>query len=66
MLALRALLGFERWQSATEDLPLGSVRDHISCIGGVEASRIQVVLDGISPSRFRATSWSFPAMNDWV
>ena len=33
---------------------------------GVEASRIEVVLDGVSPSRFGATSWSFPAMNVWI
>ena len=65
-LALRALLGFERWQSANKGLPLGSVKDHLGSIGCVEASRIEVVLDGISPSRFGATSWSFPAMNYWV
>ena len=34
--------------------------------GGVETSRVEVVLDGISPSRFGATSWCFPAMNYWV
>ena len=27
---------------------------------------MEVVLDGISPSSFLATSWSFPAMNVWV
>ena len=27
---------------------------------------IEVELDGISPFRFGATSWSFPAMNYWV
>ena len=42
---LRALLGFERWQSANRGLPLGSVKDHQGSIGGVEASRIKVVLD---------------------
>ena len=56
---LGALLGFERWQSANKDLPLGSVKYHLGSIGGVEASRIEVVFDGISPSRFGATSWSF-------
>ena len=66
LLDLRAVLGFERWQSANKGLPLGSVKDHLGSIGGVEASRIDVVLDGISPSRFGATSWSFPAMNYWV
>ena len=24
------------------------------------------MLGGIGPSRFGATTWSFPAMNDWV
>ena len=43
-----------------------SVEDHLSIIGGVEASRMEVMLDGISPSSFGATSWSFPAMNVWV
>ena len=42
---LRALLGFERWQSANKELPLGSVKDHLGSIGGVEASRIEIVLD---------------------
>ena len=60
------MLVFERWQSAYKGLPLGSVRYHLGSIGGVEASRRQVVLDGISPSRFGANSWSFPTMNDWV
>ena len=37
-------------------------------ICGVEASRImiEVMLDGISPSGFGATSESFTAMNVWV
>ena len=26
---------------------------------------MEVVLDGISPSSFGTTSWSFPAMNAW-
>ena len=47
-----------------KDLPLGLVKDHLGSIGGVEASRIEVVLDRISQSSFRATSWSFPAMID--
>ena len=29
-------------------------------------AEINVLLDGISPSRFGATSWSFPATNYWV
>ena len=66
LLDLRALLGFQRWQSAKKGLPLGSVKDHLGSIGGVEASIIEIVLYGISPSRFGATSWSFPAMNYWV
>ena len=47
LLDLRALLGFERWQSANKSLPLGSVKDHLGSIGGVEASIIiiEVVLD---------------------
>ena len=57
---------FERWQSANKCLPQGSVKDHLGSIGGVDDSRIEVVLDGISPSSFGATSWSFPAMNVWV
>ena len=27
---------------------------------------MEVVLDGIIPSSFGATSWSFPAMNVWI
>ena len=42
-----------------------SVKYHLSSIGGVEASRMEVVLYGISPSSFEATSWSFAAMNVW-
>ena len=46
LLDLRALLGFERRQSANKGLPLGSVKDHLGGIGGVEASRIiEIVLD---------------------
>ena len=40
LLDLRAMLGFERWQSANKGLPLGSVMDHLGSIDGVEASRI--------------------------
>ena len=43
----RALLGLERWQSANKGLPLGTVKDHLGSIGGVEASRIEVVLDNV-------------------
>ena len=52
ILDLRALQGFEHWQSiiSNKGLPLGSVKDHPGSIGGVDASRIEVVLDGISPS----------------
>ena len=60
---LRALLGFERWQSAKKGLSLGSVKDHLGSIDGVEASRVEVVLDWISPSSFEAASWSFPTMD---
>ena len=66
ILYLRAPVRFEHWQSINKGLPLGSVKDHLGSIGGVKASCIQVVLDGISPSSFGATSWSFPAMNYWV
>ena len=45
LLDLRALLGFERRRSANKGLPLGSVKDHLGSIGGVEASRIEIVLD---------------------
>ena len=45
LLDLRALLGLERWQSANKGLPLGSVEDRLGSIGGVEASRIEVVFD---------------------
>ena len=50
LLYLRTLLGFERWQFSNKDLPMGSVKDHLGTIGGVEASRIEVVLEEISPS----------------
>ena len=50
------LLGFERWQSANKGLQLGSVKDHLGSTGGVEASRMEFVLDGISHG-------SFPAIN---
>ena len=63
---LKALLGFERWQSTKKGLPLRSVKDNLGSIGDVEASRIEVALDGISPSSFGATSWYFPTMNYWV
>ena len=44
LLDLRAmLLGFERWQSANKGLSRGSVIDHLGSIGGVEASRMEVV-----------------------
>ena len=59
LLDLRALLWFEHWQSAHEGLPRGSV----GSIGGVEASRIEIVLDGIRPFSCGAAYWSFPAMN---
>ena len=44
---------------------MGSVKYHLGSVGGVEASRIEVVLDGISSSSFGATFCSFPAMNVW-
>ena len=53
------LLGFERWQSANKGLPLGSVKDHLGSIGVVEASRMEVVLDGISPPSFGGGLWVF-------
>ena len=43
LLDLLALL--ERRQSANKGLPLGLVKDHLGSIGGVEASRIEIVLD---------------------
>ena len=61
---LRALVGFEHWQSINKALPLWLVKYHLASIGGVEASRMEVVLDEISPHRgFGATSWPFPALN---
>ena len=45
LLDLRAMLGFERWQSANKGLPLGSVIDQVGGIDGVEASRMEVVFD---------------------
>ena len=48
LLVLRALLGFERWQYANKGLPLGSVKDHLGSIGGVEASRIEDPLGSIT------------------
>ena len=45
LLGLRAMLGFERWQSANKDLPLVSVKDHLGSIDGVEASIMEVVFD---------------------
>ena len=53
-------------QSANKGLPLGSVKYHLSSIGGVEESRIEIVLDSISPSSFGAASRSLPAMDVWV
>ena len=44
---------------------MGLVKYHLGNIGGAEASIIEVMLDGISPSSFGATSWSCPAMNAW-
>ena len=44
LLDLRALLGFERWQSDNKGLPLGSIKDHLGIFGAVEASRIEVGL----------------------
>ena len=44
---------------------MGSVKEHLGSICGVDAIRMEVVLDGISPSSFGATSSSFPAMNVW-
>ena len=38
LLDLRAMLGFERWQSGNKGLPLGSVIDHMCGIDCVEAS----------------------------
>ena len=59
LLDLRALIGFERWQSANKGLPLWSVKDHLGSIGVVEASRMEVVLDGTSPPRFGGGLWVF-------
>ena len=45
-----ALLEFECWQSTKQNLSLGSVKHHlhVGSIGGVEASRMEVVLDVIT------------------
>ena len=45
VLDLRALGGFERCQCANIGLPLGSVKYTLGSIDGVEASRVEVVLD---------------------
>ena len=46
ILDLRAMLGFERWQSKNKGLPLGSVIiDHLCGIDGVEASRMEIMFD---------------------
>ena len=45
LLDLRAMLGFERWQSANKGLPLVSVIDHLGGIDGVEASRMEIMFD---------------------
>ena len=45
LLDLRAMLGFERWQSANKGFPLGSVIDHLGGIDGVEPSRMQIMFD---------------------
>ena len=45
LLDLRAMLGFERWQSANKGLPLGSVIYHLCGIDGVEASRMEIMFD---------------------
>ena len=42
-LLTRAMLGYERWQSANKGLPLGSVIDHLGGIDGVEANIMGVV-----------------------
>ena len=57
------MLGFGRWQSANKGLPLWSVIDHLGSIDGVEASRMKVVFDRISPFGFGAASWSLPTMD---
>ena len=63
LLDLRAMLGFECWQSANKGLPLGYVIDHLGSIDDVEASRMKVVFDRNSPSGFGAASWSLPTMD---
>ena len=63
---LKSPAQFESWEFINEGIPLGSDKDHQGSIGGVEASIIEVVLDGISPSSFGATSWSFPTMDVWL
>ena len=61
---VRAMLGFERWQSANKRLPLGvCLIPNLGSIDGVEASRMKVVFDRISPSGFGAASWSLPTMD---
>ena len=44
---------------------MGSVKSHLGSMGGVEASIMDVMLDGIGPSSFGAAYWSFPAMDVW-
>ena len=44
----------------------GSVKDHLGSIGVVEASRMEVVLDGISPPRFGGGLWVFSSHGEWV
>ena len=52
-------------QPTNKDLPLGLFKYHVGSFGGVAASRMEIVLDGISPSSFEASPWSFPAMDIW-
>ena len=42
---LRAMLGFERWQSTNKGLLLGYVIDLLCGIDGVEASRMEIMFD---------------------
>ena len=60
------MTGFERWQSANQGLPLGSVKDHLGSIGVVEASRMEVGLMESAHLVLGTAFGSFPAMDSWV
>ena len=65
LLDLRSLLGFVHWQCINNVHPLGSVKYHLGSIGGIDATGMEVKLDGITRSSSVATYWSSPAIHVW-